>query len=96
MDIATIIGLLGGTGLVVSAIIIGGSALIFINIPGLLIVLGGTFATNFIKFSMKDVLSSMKVAMKAFLVKLQPADEVIEEMIKFTRIAKKEGFRPFL
>jgi len=91
MDIATIIGLLGGTGLVVSAIIIGGSALIFINIPGLLIVLGGTFATNFIKFSMKDVLSSMKVAMKAFLVKLQPADEVIEEMIKFTRIAKKEG-----
>ena len=91
MDIATIIGLLGGTGLVVSAIIIGGSALIFINIPGLLIVLGGTFATNFIKFSMKDVLSSMKVAMKAFLVKLQPADEVIDEMIKFTRIAKKEG-----
>jgi len=91
MDIATIIGLLGGTTLVVSAIIIGGSALIFVNIPGLLIVLGGTFATNFIKFSMKDVLSSMKVAMKAFLVKLQPADEVIEEMIKFTRIAKKEG-----
>ncbi len=91
MDIATIIGLLAGTGLVLSAIIIGGSALIFINIPGLLIVLGGTLATNFIKFSMKDVLSSMKVAMKAFLLKMQPADEVIEEMIKFTRIAKKEG-----
>ena len=91
MDIATIIGLMGGTALVVSAIIIGGSALIFINVPGLLIVLGGTFATNFIKFSMKDVLSSMKVAMKAFLVKMQPADEVIDEMIKFTRIAKKEG-----
>ena len=91
MDIATIIGLLAGTGLVLSAIIIGGSALIFINVPGLLIVLGGTFATNFIKFSMKDVLSSMKVAMKAFLLKMQPADEVIEEMIKFTRIAKKEG-----
>jgi chemotaxis protein MotA len=91
MDIATIIGLLGGTTLVVSAIIIGGSALIFVNIPGLLIVLGGTFATNFIKFSMKDVTSSMRVAMKAFLVRLQPADEVIDEMIKFTRIAKKEG-----
>ena len=51
MDIATIIGLLGGTGLVLSAIIIGGSALMFVNIPGLLIVVGGTLATNFIKFS---------------------------------------------
>ena len=91
MDIATIIGLLGGTGLVLSAIIIGGSALMFVNVPGLLIVVGGTLATNFIKFSMKDVINSMKVAMKAFMVKMQPADEVIEEMIKFTRIAKKEG-----
>ena len=52
MDIATIIGLVGGSALVLSAVIIGGSALIFINIPGALIVVGGTLATCFIKFSM--------------------------------------------
>ena len=54
MDIATIIGLVGGSALVLSAVIIGGSALIFINIPGVLIVAGGTLATCFIKFSMGD------------------------------------------
>ena len=91
MDIATIIGLLGGTTLVVSAIIIGGSALIFINIPGLLIVLGGTFATNFIKFSMKDVVNSFKVVMKAFIYKVESPLKTIEEMVNYTRIAKKEG-----
>jgi len=56
MDIATIIGLVGGTILVFLAIITGGDLFIFFNIPGLLIVVGGTIATCFIKFSMADVL----------------------------------------
>ena len=76
MDIATIIGLVGGSALVLSAIIIGGSALIFINIPGVLIVIGGTLATCFIKFSMGDVINTIKVVMKAFLVKMEPPDEI--------------------
>ena len=50
MDIGTIIGLLGGGVLILSAIIMGGSALMFMNIPGMLIVCGGTLATTFIKF----------------------------------------------
>ncbi|MDY6879012.1 MAG: MotA/TolQ/ExbB proton channel family protein [Thermodesulfobacteriota bacterium] len=91
MDIATIIGLLGGTVLVVSAVILGGSALIFFNIPGLLIVVGGTIATSFIKFSMGDVINSIKVVMKAFLVKIEAPDEMIRKMVSYTRIAKKEG-----
>ena len=55
MDIATIIGLLGGTALILSAVILGGSALMFVNIAGLLIVAGGTLASTFIKFTMADV-----------------------------------------
>jgi chemotaxis protein MotA len=91
MDSATIIGLIGGTFLVLLSVLLGGSALMFFNVPGLLIVLGGTLATCFIKFSMKDVINSIKVVMKAFLVKLERPESVIEEMVKYTRIAKKEG-----
>ena len=91
MDIATIIGLFGGTTLVILAVAIGGSALIFINIPGVLIVIGGTVATCFIKFSMKDVINSMKVVMKAFMVKLDSPDELISKLVEFSKIAKKEG-----
>jgi chemotaxis protein MotA len=91
MDIATIIGLFGGTTLVILAVAIGGSALIFINIPGVLIVIGGTVATCFIKFSMKDVVNSMKVVMKAFMVKLDSPDELISKLVEFSKIAKKEG-----
>lgn len=91
MDIATIIGLIGGTVLVLSAIALGGSAIIFLNIPGLLIVAGGTLATCFIKFSMVEVINSIKVAMKAFTFKMEPPETIIEQMLSYSKIAKKEG-----
>jgi chemotaxis protein MotA len=91
MDIATIIGLVGGTLLVISAIFLGGSVLIFINVPGLLIVGGGAIATCFIKFSMGDVINSLRVVMKAFLVKIEPPDVIMQNMISLGKIAKEKG-----
>ncbi len=91
MDIATIIGLVGGTILVCLAIVTGGNVLIFFNIPGLLIVVGGTVATCFIKFSMADVINSVRVAMKGFTVKIDPADQIMENMVSIAKIAKERG-----
>ena len=91
MDIATVIGLLGGAILVIVAVLMGGSALMFINVPSMLIVFGGTLATCFIKFSMSDVVNSIKVAMKAFLVKIDRPEEVITQMVAMAKVAKKEG-----
>ncbi|MFN3534633.1 MAG: MotA/TolQ/ExbB proton channel family protein [Desulfatiglandales bacterium] len=91
MDLATILGLVGGAGIVIASIIIGGSAAIFFNVPSILIVVGGTLAATFIKFPMKDVLNSVSVAIKAFIVKLEPPDQVIEKMVSLAQIAKKEG-----
>lgn len=91
MDLATIIGLISGAGLIISAIVMGGSAGIFFNVPGILIVVGGTFATAFIKFTLQDVFNSIKVGMKAFLVKMDPPEEIIKTMIGYAKMAKKEG-----
>ncbi len=91
MDIATIIGLVGGTILVILAIATGGDVSIFLNIPGLLIVVGGTLATCFIKFTMADVINSVSVAMKAFMVKIYPPEEIMEKMFSVAKIAKERG-----
>ena len=91
MDIATVIGLVAGALLILSAILMGGSAGIFINIPGLLIVVGGTLATCFIKFSMKDVVNTMKVVMKAFLFKMEAPEDIIKDMVGYAKLAKKNG-----
>ena len=91
MDIATVIGLVGGTILVIVSILIGGSLWIFINIPGLLIVIGGTLATCFIKFTMEDIINSIRVAMKAFTVKIDPPEEIMEKMVSVAKVAKERG-----
>ena len=91
MDPATIIGLLSGTALIISAIVLGGSAMIFFNVPGMLIVVGGTLAATFIKFTMSDVINSIKVVMKAFLVKSQPSEDVIREMVGVVHPCKIYG-----
>jgi chemotaxis protein MotA len=91
MDIATIIGLVGGTILVVVSILIGGSFSIFVNIPGLLIVVGGTIATSFIKFTMEDIINSIRVAMKAFAVKIDPPEQIMDKMVSVAKVAKERG-----
>ena len=91
MDIATIIGLLSATGLIIAAILQGGDLATFFNVPGILIVVGGTFASSFVKFSVKDVINSIQVVMKTFIYKMEPPEEVIEKMIFFAKVAKKDG-----
>ena len=48
MDIATLLGIISGTGLVLAAIIAGGGAITFFNVPSILITVGGTAAATFI------------------------------------------------
>lgn len=91
MDIATIIGLVAGTIVLVAAIITGGSAALFIDVPSVLIVFGGTFATSFIRFSMADVINTAKVATNTFTSRLSVPQEVIQEIVSLANIARKNG-----
>jgi chemotaxis protein MotA len=91
VDIATIIGLLFGTTILVFAVLLGGSPDIFINFPGVLIVGGGTLAAAFVRFSMRDVINSFKVAMNAFLTRLSVPHEIIQEVVNLANIARKNG-----
>ena len=91
MDIATIIGLVFGSSILLAAILLGGSAALFLNIPSIFIVVGGTLATAFIRFSMADVVNSVKVALNAFISKLSVPHEVILEIVNLANIARKNG-----
>ncbi|MEJ2689662.1 MAG: MotA/TolQ/ExbB proton channel family protein [Deltaproteobacteria bacterium] len=91
MDIATIIGLVAGAVLIVVTIILGGAPLIFINMPSVLIVFGGTLATALIRFGMKDVLNSMSVAANTFVTKLGKPQQIIQEIVNLAYIARKNG-----
>ena len=91
MDIATVIGLVLGSVLVLLTIILGGSPGIFVNIPGLIIVVGGSLSTLFIKFPLSDVFNAVKVTMNAFFVRVSDPQDLITEMVNLATVARKNG-----
>ena len=91
MDIATIIGLGAGSVLITAAIILGGSALIFINIPSLLIVLGGTIAATLIKYSIADLVNTVSVVTKTFIFKISSPVDIVDRIKDMADVARREG-----
>lgn len=91
MDIATLIGFLGGFGIIIGAIATGGDVMLFVNTPSILIVVGGTFMVTLMRISLADFLRSFGVAAKAFLNKKDDPAALIEEAVRLADVARKNG-----
>ncbi len=92
MDIATLIGLVFGVGIIVGAIVTGGDISTFVNAPGLMIVVGGTLAATLIKFRLKDVLTSFAMGIKtAFKDTSSDPREIYELVLEMGTASRKTG-----
>ncbi|SFR65719.1 chemotaxis protein MotA [Marinobacter daqiaonensis] len=92
MDILTLVGLVAGVVIVIIAMLANASALTFLNLPGLAIVLGGTFAVTLIKFRLPTVASSFRLAIRAaFTERLDHPRDLIREVGELARVVRKDG-----
>lgn len=92
MDYATIVGIVVGLIVVGMAIVLGGSVNTFVNIPSLLIVIGGGMAATLIRFPLKSVVGAFKTgAGLAFSEKQVNLTKTHEELVNAARIAKLQG-----
>ena len=91
MDIATVLGVISAFGLVLIAIFMGGGIQLFVNIPALMIVVGGTLGATMINYPLKDVFGVLKVVQKALLTKNVAIKELIKKFMTFAQKARKEG-----
>lgn len=91
MDIATILGVISAFGLMCIAISMGGGIQLFINIPALMIVVGGTLGATMINYPVKDVLGVFKVVKKALFAKKISVTELIKRFVTFAKKSRKEG-----
>lgn len=80
-----------GFALIIVSILLDGSIGSFINIPGLLIVVGGTVAATLIAENMSNVITSFKIAMKTFFNKPVAIDETIKTLSELAVVVRKEG-----
>jgi len=91
MDISSVIGVVSGMGFVLGTILLGGSIMMFVNIPSILIVMGGTIAATMIAYPLSDFLSMFKTGMKIFIFKIQPPEEIITNLVEISNKARKGG-----
>lgn len=91
MDLSTIIGITAAFGLMLMAILQGGPLSIFINVPSIMIVVGGTFGNTLVHYPFGDVLDAINVAKKTVLYKETSINEMIVQLMEFANKARKEG-----
>jgi chemotaxis protein MotA len=91
LDLATIIGLLATFGLVLGAIMIGSPITVFIDIPSVLIVFGGTLGCTLIHYPFKDIASALNVGKKTVFVQEMPINALITQLMEYANKARKEG-----
>ena len=91
MDLGTIIGLIAAIGVVGWGMMLGGGIMLFVDLPSIIIVFGGTIATCFINQKIPYVISGFKCAVQAFLDKSTAKAEMIPLIVDLANKARKEG-----
>ncbi len=91
MDLATLGGLALTVGLIVAAILMGSSLIIFVDVPSLAIVVGGTIGVIFVGFPAGTVISALKAGKAAVLNKAPSTQDAIQLLSELSNRARREG-----
>lgn len=93
IDTATIIGIVLGFALIAIAIIIcpGSSILMFLDLPSVLITIGGAMAACMVNFPFRDLQNVPRVFRLAFSLPHDSAGKLIADFRRFAEIARRDG-----
>lgn len=81
-DVATLVGLAVAVVMVIGAIVLGGAPESFIDLPSVLIVVGGTVAVTMMSYSIAEVSRAQRAMLKALVHR--PADPAVAAQIALT------------
>jgi chemotaxis protein MotA len=92
MDPATLIGIIGAFAVILSVILMEGSSVASILLPGpMLLVFGGTIAVTIASVTLPDSIRALKALPKAFTAKAPSPHAQIEQLVAFAERARKDG-----
>lgn len=91
VDIATLIGLLLGTIMVLVAILMGGDVASYVNAPSVLIVVGGATAATMASYSLARFLKLPAVVMKTIFAKSLDPLQLIRQIVELAEVARRDG-----
>jgi chemotaxis protein MotA len=63
----------------------------FVDIPALMLVVGGSFAVALVGFPLKTALNAFRLLLKVFLNKRPHPKHLIEKLVKLAEVARRDG-----
>lgn len=91
LDIGTVIGLAVAIISVGLAVVLGGDPLALINIPSLVVVVGGASGAVIAAMPLSRITKAHEVIMKSIFNSTSNIEDVIRDLVKFAEIARREG-----
>jgi len=91
IDFATILGTFGGFALIVAAMVLGGSPGAFVDVPAMLIVLGGSFLITTVSFSFQEIVKAQGVMWKAVAYRQREPQDAALQVLHLAELARKNG-----
>ena len=91
MDIASLVGFVLGVSIIFAAIATGGDIMLFIDMPSIMIVFGGTFGVSLMRIPLNELPRSFNVVGKAFFNKREKPQLLIDDAVRLSVVARKAG-----
>lgn len=91
MDLATLLGLLGGLTIVGLSILMKSSFGAFVDYASVGVVLGGAVCAVLISFPLRNFLGAVRVALKALFNRQEDYRKLIEQIVSLAETARRDG-----
>lgn len=91
MDLGTVVGIFLGFALIIWAIFAGGQLGAYIDVPSIVIVIGGAIAATLTAIPSSKVKAFVGIFMKSIFYKPVQLDKLIDELVSFAEIARRDG-----
>ena len=91
LDFATLFGVAGAFALIVTAMILGGSLASFVDLPAMLIVLGGTFFVTAVSYSLTEILRTQSVVWRAVVYHAEKPALAAARVLQLAEEARRRG-----
>jgi len=91
VDFATLLGVGGAFAMIAGAMMLSGQAAAFLDIPSILIVIGGTFLVTTISFSLSEIGQAQGLMFRAAIYHAESPEDAVLQALYLADLARKRG-----
>ncbi|HEY9539758.1 MAG TPA: MotA/TolQ/ExbB proton channel family protein [Kiloniellaceae bacterium] len=91
VDFATLLGVGGAFVMIAGAMMLSGQAAAFLDVPSILIVVGGTFLVTTISFSLSEIAAAQGLMLRAAVYHAEQPQNAVWQALYLADLARKRG-----